>query len=241
MDTKLSGRTALVTGAGKGIGRAIAHALAREGVHVGLVGTTRANLDAVAAELAGAPGVRTMVAVADIGVREEAEAAVAAVAGELGPIDILINNAGIARFGSVLEMAPEAWERILRVNVLGAYYVTRAALPGMIAREGGDVVNVSSTAGERGAASLSAYSASKAALNRFTESLAAEVRKHNVRVTSLVPSTVNTTLSVAVGLKIGPEDRMLQPEDVAELALSVLRLPPRVFVRDAAILTTNPV
>ena len=241
----LAGRTALVTGAGKGIGRAIAHALAGEGVHVGLVARTPADLERVAAEIAAdagaqAAGARTAVAAADVADRAAVEAAVAAVERALGPVDILINNAGAAQFGAVLDMEPEVWERIWRVNVLGTVHPTRAVLPGMIARRRGDIVNVASTAGEKGAATTAAYAGSKAAVLRLTESLAAEVRKHDVRVTALLPSTVNTEMAAAVGLKIGPEERMLQPSDVADLVLATLRLPARVFVRDVAILTTNP-
>jgi 3-oxoacyl-[acyl-carrier protein] reductase len=236
----LRGRKALVTGAGKGIGRAIAVALAKEGVHVGLVARTRSDIEAVAGELAATHGVRTSIATADVANRGEIEAAVASIQKELGTIDILINNAGTAHVGSVLEMDPETWEQTLRVNVLGTYYAVRAVLPGMIEQKRGDIVNVSSTAGERGAANLSAYAASKAAVLRFTESLAAEVRKHDVRVTALLPSTVNTELAASIGLKIGTEDRMMQPDDVAQLTVDALKLPQRVFVRDMAILTTNP-
>ncbi len=237
---ELKGKTALVTGAGKGIGRAIAVALAAEGVNVGLVARTAGDLETAASELTRVHGASASVATADVSVRAEAESAVARIRAELGPIDILVNNAGIAQFGSVLEMDPDDWERVLRVNVLGTYYVTRAVLPGMVDRRVGDVINVASTAGEKGAATLSAYAASKAAVLRFTESLAAEVRKHDVRVTALVPSTVNTELATRVGLKIGGPERMMQPEDVAELVVATLRLPRRVFLRDVSILTTNP-
>jgi 3-oxoacyl-[acyl-carrier protein] reductase len=236
----LTDRTAIVTGAGKGIGRAIALALAAAGVRVGLLARTRADLDRVAHEIADAYGVTTSIAVADVGDRAETEAAIGSLRDALGPVDILVNNAGVAEFGGVLEMDPDVWERMLRVNLLGTYYASRAVLPEMIARRRGDILNVASTAGERGAANVSAYSASKAGVLRFTESLAAEVRKHDIRVTNLVPSTVNTELSARVGLKIGSEDRMMQPEDVAQLAVAVLQLPQRVFMRDMAILTTNP-
>jgi 3-oxoacyl-[acyl-carrier protein] reductase len=239
---ELTGRTALVTGAGKGIGRAVAHALVRAGANVGLVARTGADLERVAAELRAAhPGARVSTAVADVADRAAVEAAAARAAAELGDVDILVNNAGVAEFGTVLDMEPAAWERMFRVNVLGTLHATRAVLPGMIARRRGDVVNVASTAGEKGAATTAAYAASKAAVLRLTESLAAEVRKHDVRVTALLPSTVNTELAASVGLKIGPAERMMQAEDVAELVMGVLRLPPRVFVRDVAVLTTNPV
>ena len=240
--TELAGRTALVTGAGKGIGRAVAHALARAGVHVGLVARTAADIERVAREVRDAvPAARVCVAPADVGDRAALEAAVARVVEALGAIDILVNNAGIAQFGTVLDTEPEVWERIHRVNVMGTVHATRAVLPGMIARRRGDIINVASTAGEKGAATTAAYAASKAAVLRLTESLAAEVRKHDVRVTALLPSTVNTELAASVGLKIGPAERMLQAEDVAELVVATLALPARVFVRDVALLTTNPV
>jgi 3-oxoacyl-[acyl-carrier protein] reductase len=235
----LKGSTAIITGAGRGIGRAVAVALANEGVHLGLVARSRGELDALAAALAP-HGVRTSVATADLAERREAEAAVAAIAAELGDVDILVNNAGMAERGTVLDTDPDAWERTFRVNLFGTYYVTRAVLPGMVARRRGDVINVASTAGLNGAATMSAYAGSKAAMLRLTESLVAEVRKHDVRVTALLPSTVNTELSASMGLPIGAEDRMMQPEDVADLVVATLRLPRRVFVRDVSLLTTNP-
>lgn len=239
---ELAGRTALVTGAGKGIGRAVAHALARAGAGVGLLARTEADLVRVAAEVrAAVPGARVSTAVADIADRAAVEGAVRRLRAELGDLDILVNNAGMAQFGTVLQMEPEVWERLYRVNVLGTLHVTRALLPAMIERRRGDVINVASTAGEKGVATTAAYAASKAAVLRLTESLAAEVRKHDVRVTALLPSTVNTEMAASVGLTIGPAERMMQAEDVAALVLAMLRLPARVFVRDVAILTTNPV
>ncbi|MGE7826013.1 3-ketoacyl-ACP reductase [Paenibacillus sp. NPDC093718] len=236
----LKNKTALITGAGKGIGRVLAIALAKEGVHVGLVARTAADLEPLSALVAEQYGVRAVAAVADVSVQNEAEAAFAAVNMELGSVDILINNAGIAQFGNLLEMEPEAWKRIVDVNLMGTYYMTRAALPGMIEHNKGDIINISSTAGERGFATGSAYNASKFAVMGLTEAVLQEVRKHNIRVTALTPSTVNTDLAVNAGLKIGDEDRMMQPEDVAELVLAALKLPQRVFVKSAGIWTTNP-
>lgn len=237
---ELKGKKALITGAGKGIGRSIALALAKEGVHVGLVARSAADLKQLAETISNNDAVKAVYATADVSVRSEAEKAYTEIKNELGSVDILINNAGIASFGTVTEMAPEEWERIIRVNLLGTYYMTHAALPAMIAQNSGSIINISSTAGERGFATGSAYCASKFAVLGFTESVLQEVRKHNIRVTALTPSTVNTELAVNAGLKIGDEDRMLQPEDVAELALSTLKLPPRVFVKTAGIWTTNP-
>lgn len=237
---ELKNKTAVITGAGKGIGRAIAEVLAKEGVSLGLIARTAADLEQLQASLGNTYGVKVASAVADVSDRTQAEAAVASLEMELGAIDILINNAGTATFGTVLDMDPEEWERIVRVNLMGTYYVTRAALPSMVAQSSGTIINISSTAGERAAATTSAYSASKFAVLGFTESLMQEVRKSNIRVTALTPSTVNTELASGAGLKIGDEDRMMQPEDVAELVLATLKLPQRVFIKTAGIWTTNP-
>lgn len=237
---ELKNKTAIITGAGKGIGRAIAEALAKEGVHIGLIARTASDLQALQQSLSQEYGVKVTSAVADISDRTQAEAAVAPIEMELGAVDILINNAGIASFGTLLDMDPEEWERILNVNVMGTYYVTRAVLPSMIKESSGSIINIASTAGERGFATGSAYCASKFALLGMTESLMQEVRKSNIRVTALTPSTVNTELATNAGLKIGDEDRMMQAEDVAELALATLKLSDRVFVKAAGIWTTNP-
>lgn len=237
---KLNGKNALITGASKGIGLAVAEALAAEGVNVGLVARSSNELETVAASLSETYGVRTGIAAADISKQIEVQSAFAKIQHDLGSVDIVINNAGIATFGTVVDMPIEQWERILQVNVLGTYYMTRAALPSMIARNSGQIINIASTAGERGFATGSAYCASKFAVLGFTESVMQEVRKHNIRVTALTPSTVNTPLAVNAGLKIGDEDRMMQPEDVAQLILATLQLPERVFVKTAGIWTTNP-
>ena len=160
---KLTGKVALVTGAGKGIGKAIAEALAHEGVHVGLLARSETQLRAVAAELQKL-GVKTSVAAADVADEAAVNDAVAHITSELGPPDILINNAGIGTFAKFLEMPVADWEHIIRVNLLGVYYVTRAALPAMLARQAGDIINISSTSGLRAAAGSSAYSASKFAV-----------------------------------------------------------------------------
>lgn len=235
----LKDKVALVTGAGKGIGKAIAIALAQEGVHVGLVARTEQDVKAVAEEVKGA-GVKAAFATADVSNRSEVEAAVAKVREELGPIDILINNAGTATFGKFLELEPEVWELQLKVNVFGVYYTTRAVLPQMIERQTGDIVNISSTAGKAGSPVTSAYSASKFAVFGLSESLMQEVRKHNIRVTALAPSTVVTELAQSANLITGDPERVMHPEDFAELIIAHLKLNRRVFVKEASIFSTNP-
>lgn len=235
----IAGKIALVTGAGKGIGRAVALALAQEGAHVALLARTETDLQAVAEEIRRQGG-KAALAAADVADRAAVEAAVQQLTAELGPIDILINNAGIGTFAKFLDMDPTEWEHIIQVNLLGTYYVTRAVLPGMMERQLGDIINISSTAGQRGAASTSAYSASKFGVLGLTESLMQEVRKHNIRVSALTPSTIATPLALDNKLTDGNPDKVAQPEDLAELIVAQLKLNRRVFIKEAGMWSTNP-
>jgi 3-oxoacyl-[acyl-carrier protein] reductase len=235
----LQGKIAIVTGAGKGIGKAIAIALAKEGVQVGLIARTSKDLEAVAAEIT-ALDVKAAFAVADISSITEVNKAVESIQSELGNTDILINNAGTGTFGKFLELSHEQWENQIKVNLFGVYYATRAVLPQMIERQTGDIVNVSSTAGLTGAAVTSAYSASKFGVMGLTESLMKEVRKYNIRVTAMAPSTVVTELAVSANLINNNEDRLMHPEDFAELVIAQLKLNRRVFVKASSIWSTNP-
>ena len=235
----LTGKVALVTGAGKGIGRAIAIALAKEGVHLGLMARTEKDLQQVAEEIK-ALGVKSFIAVADIASRSEVETAVEKVQDQLGSIGILINNAGTATFGKFLDLTPEVWENMIKVNLFGVYYATRAVLPQMIERKTGDIINISSTAGKAGNAVTSAYSASKFAVLGLSESLMQEVRKHNIRVTALTPSTIVTEMAESANLITGDAERVMHPEDFAELIIAQLKLNRRVFVKEASIWSTNP-
>jgi 3-oxoacyl-[acyl-carrier protein] reductase len=237
--SSLNGKNALITGAGRGIGRATAIALAKEGVNLGLIGLNMSNLEKVAAELAQYD-VKVSAATADVTNLETVTHAVEHIKSDLGPLDILINNAGTAKFGGFLDLTPEEWEKIIQVNLMGVYNVTRAVLPGMIERKSGDIINISSTAGQKGAPVTSAYSASKFAVLGLTESLMLEVRKHNIRVTALTPSTVVTDLAIDTNLVSGNEDNVMHPEDLAELIVAGLKLNPRVFVKTAGLWSTNP-
>ena len=235
----LTGKIAIITGAGKGIGKAVAIALAKEGVHVGLIARTQKDLDAVAAEIKTL-GVNVEIATADISKIEEVNAAVEKIKLALGPIDILINNAGTGKFAKFLELEPSVWEEMIKVNLFGVYYTTRAILPQMIERSTGDIINISSTAGKAGGALTSAYSASKFAVFGLGESLMQEVRKHNIRVTTLAPSTIVTELAQSANLITGDEEKVMHPEDFAELVIAQLKLNPRIFVKEASVFSTNP-
>jgi len=235
----LKGKVALITGAGRGIGRATAIALAKEGIHLGLIGLTAANLEKVADE-AKQYGVNVSIATADVANNESVIEAVNHITSELKQIDILINNAGTAKFGGFLDLSTEEWEKIIQVNLLGTYYVTKAVLPGMIERKSGDIINISSSAGQKGAPVTSAYSASKFAVLGLTESLMLEVRKHNIRVTALTPSTVATDLAIDTNLTDGNPEKVMQPEDLAEFMVAQLKLNSRVFIKTAGMWSTNP-
>ncbi|MNE47902.1 Sepiapterin reductase [compost metagenome] len=204
-----------------------------------MLARTTTDLEAVADEIKTL-GVKVLIVSADVANIDSVNNAVSLVEKEFGHIDILINNAGIASFGKFLELSPAEWEKIVQVNLFGTYYVTRAALPKMIERQTGDIVNISSTAGQRGAALTSAYSASKFGVLGLTESLMQEVRKHNIRVTALTPSTIATDMAKDLNLTDGNPEKVMQPEDFAELIISQLKLNRRVFVKEAGLWSTNP-
>lgn len=235
----LNGKNVLITGAGKGIGKAMAIALAKEGANIGLMARTTSDLEAVATEIQ-ALGVKAVIATADVADMESVNTAVDKFKTELGFIDILINNAGTSTFGGFLELEPARWEEIIRINLMGVYYVTRAVLPAMIEKKTGDIINISSTAGQRGAAVTSAYSASKFGLIGLSESLMQEVRKHNIRVSTLTPSTIATDLAIDLKLTDGNPNKVMQPEDFAEFVVANLKLNRRVFVKEAGLWSTNP-
>lgn len=235
----LKGKTALITGAGKGIGRAMAIALANEGVSLGLVARTASDLERLAEELKSL-NIKISIATADVSSIDAVNTAVEKIKSELGVIDILINNAGVGAFAPFMELEPAQWEEIVKINLFGTYYVTRAVLPEMIERKTGDIVNISSTAGQRGAAVTSAYSASKFAVIGLSESLMQEVRKYNIRVSTLTPSTIATDMAKELKLTDGNPERVMQPEDFAELVVSQLKLNRRVFVKEAGLWSTNP-
>jgi 3-oxoacyl-[acyl-carrier protein] reductase len=235
----LKGKVALVTGAGKGIGKAIAMALAAEGAHVGLIARTEKDLVELAATIRNM-GVQVSYATADISNREAVEAAVEMIRRDLDHIDILINNAGTGKFGKFLELTPDEWEHQIKVNLFGVYYTTRAVLPAMIEKQSGDIVNISSTAGKNGAAVTSAYSASKFGVFGLSESLMQEVRKQNIRVTALAPSTIVTDLAYSANLITGDAERVMHPEDFAELVIAHLKLNRRMLVKETTVFSTNP-
>lgn len=236
----LKGKKALVTGGSRGLGKAIALALAAEGVEVAITGRNEKSLKETTKELQ-TRGIKTMYSVFDISNFKEVEFSLKKLQNDFGTFDILINNAGIAAFGSFLDMPEKEWMNIVQTNLFGPYYVSKTILPSMIEKKGGDIINVSSTAGLKGGATTSAYSVSKAGLISLSESLMFEMRKHNIRVTTLTPSTIASDMSVKE-LKItdGNPEKVLQPEDFAELVIDILKLNKRALLANASLWSTNP-
>ena len=203
-ETELAGRVALVTGGGRGIGRGIALELAGAGARVAVAARTREQVEATAAEVGG-------VAIeADVSDRADVERMVAQAEGELGPLDVLVNNAGIALWEeNAWGLEPQEWWRILEVNVLGVYLCCRTVIPGMIERGGGRIVNVASGAAYLPGSTSTAYAASKAAVHRFSETLATQLAPHGIPVFSISPGLVRTEL---IGDHFGDDAPWTPPE-----------------------------
>ncbi len=192
---RLDGQVALVTGAGRGIGRAIALALSDAGAAVAVCARSEDEVSGVAGQIEGR-GRRALAVRCDVTCRQEVEGMAAQVEEAIGPVDLLVNNAG--QFGPVGPLAatdPDQWWRALEVNLRGPVYCTRAVLPGMLARGHGRIVNVSSGVGFAALPMLSAYVVSKTALYRLSENLAAETRGHGVMVFAIDPGLVRTAIS----------------------------------------------
>ncbi len=228
----------LVTGAGRGIGRALALAFARGGAHVALMGKTKRNLVDVQKEIKPL-GVRTSVLPGDVSDEGAVSRCVSAAEQQLGPIDILVNNAGIAAFGPIDRFDTLVFDRILAVNLRGPFLMARAVLPSMKTRRKGHIVNIASTAGRRGFEGGGPYCASKFGLAGLSEAMLYETRKFDVRVTCVYPSAVETDLLREIGIAEGSRKR-IQPEDVAQAVVAAVAMEGRAMTTALEIWQTNP-
>jgi NAD(P)-dependent dehydrogenase (short-subunit alcohol dehydrogenase family) len=233
---RLRDRVALVTGGGRGIGRAIALAFAREGAHVALAARTSSQVESVAAE-ARALGRKALAVSCDVADRAQVDLAVRATAEALGPVQILVNNAGIAASAKAIETDDALWERHLRVNLTGAFYASRAVLPAMLAARWGRIINIASTAARQGFPYVVAYVASKHGLLGLTRALAAELAAAGVTVNAVCPGFADTELTRESARRIqqktgrsyeealqslaafSPQRRLVEPDEVAALAV----------------------
>jgi NAD(P)-dependent dehydrogenase (short-subunit alcohol dehydrogenase family) len=234
----LQGKKAVVTGGGKGIGAAVARALAAEGATVLVAARTLSDVEAVAAELRSG-GHEAFAATCDVADPAQVAALARTSQEQLGQVDVLVNNAGIAHSAPLKAISLDTWNRIFAVNVTGTFLCTQAFLPGMVERGWGRVVNIASIAGRAGAAYIAAYSASKHAVLGFTRSVAAEVAASGVTVNAVCPGYVDTDMTVDSVARIvektgrdagqvteairrtSPQNRLLDPDEVAFLVLSL--------------------
>ena len=230
----LKNAVALVTGGSSGIGRAIAETLAASGARVAITGRDKTRLTEAARAIKAFP------IQADVAKESDVERTYAELMKEFGDLDILVNNAGVGVFKSLVEMDRAGFEAVFATNVTGAMLMGREAAKIFIKRGRGNIVNISSTAGLRGAPNGTAYYASKFALRGMTECWRAELRKHNIRVILVNPSEVLTNFAAAVGRPQKENPTKLRSEDIAYAVKGVLEMDDRGFVPELSVFATNP-
>ncbi len=223
----LSGKVAAVTGGTRGIGRAIAERLLREGAAVAVCGRSRESVDAAVSELKTLG--KVVGSAADVSRVEEVRNFFQFIDRELGGLDILVNNAGAGVFRKVGDMAPEDWHRNIDLDLNGPYYCSHEALSRFQQRGGGFIVNISSLAGKNAFSGGAAYNAAKAGLNLFTEAMMLDHRQDNVRVCSVMPGSVDTEFGHP-GRRNDDTSWMIAPEDIAEAVMLALQMPARTMV-----------
>ncbi len=230
----IQGKTAVVTGSTKGIGRAIAKALSREGMNVCISARNANEVEKAVSEIGDAGEGGVTGAVCDVRDYDEVKALFEHAAQEFGGVDILVNNAGIGIFGRIDETSPEDFRAVLETNLFGVFYCCREAIPQMKKRGGGYIINISSLAGTNAHPQMTAYNASKFALNGFSEALMQEVRHDGIKVSYIMPGSVNTHFGNEE--PSGDKDWQLQSEDIARVVVNLLHhdersLPSRVEIR----------
>src|SRR6266704_579082 len=225
----LNEQVAVVTGAGRGIGAAIARKLAALGVMVILCGRKREPLESTAAGIRRDGGQAEVLA-CDVTDLSSVEAAAQQIDKTHGRADILVNNAGIGGFGGPLhDMPPDSWDAVLNTNLRGVYYCIRSFAPMMVRAKNGHIINISSLAGKNPLPNGAAYAASMCGLNGFSYSVAEELRGHNIRVSVVCPGSVDTDLSPHAGKD---SRKMLRPEDVAHVVAMLVTQAPQSFVSE---------
>jgi 3-oxoacyl-[acyl-carrier protein] reductase len=230
---------AFITGATQGIGRATALALGHAGYAIGLCARTESTIEELVNELSR-EGIEAAGAAADVGHPDQAQRAVDDLTRALGPADVLVNNAGILIAKPFLDLTLDDWDATMATNVRSLYLMTRAVLPAMRRRRSGTIVNVASLAGRNGFAGGTAYTASKHAVLGFSRSLMLELRKEDIRVITILPGSVATSmLRDQTMLKSDPK-KILRPDDVAATILHAIQLPERAMVSELDIRPTNP-
>ncbi|MBA3513775.1 MAG: SDR family oxidoreductase [Pyrinomonadaceae bacterium] len=234
----LTGKVAIVTGGTKGIGRAIAEALVREDIDVCISARKRSEIDQTVGSLAELGKGRITGIVCDVCDHPQVKALIERTVAELGGLDILVNNAGIGIFSTVEAMSPEDFRAVIETNLFGVYYCCHEAIPLMRERGGGYIINISSLAGANPHPRMAAYNASKFGLNGFSEALMQEVRHDGIKVSYIMPGSVNTEF----GGDESSEDKswQLQPEDIACVVLDLLHHDERSLLSRVEIRPSKP-
>jgi 3-oxoacyl-[acyl-carrier protein] reductase len=235
----LNNKKAVVTGGSKGIGLEVARALLSAGADVVICGREQAALDAAVAELKEtAPDRRIAAHPADVSDSKQVEPLFTFAVKELGGLDILVNNAGMGIFRAVGDLTVEEWDTVIATNLSSAFYCSRAALSRFHERRGGWIVNVSSLAGKNPFAGGGAYNASKFGLTGFSEAMMLDHRNDNVRVSYIMPGSVDTGFA---GSESGPKsDWKIAPEDIGQIVLDILRMPARTLISRVEVRPSRP-
>lgn len=237
MSGKLDSKIALITGGSKGIGLAIAKKLLAEGASVAICGRDTATLDAAAKALAKAGGEAHVAAIhADVSKLDDVRSLIAEVKKRFGGLDILVNNAGVGVFKSVAELQPEEWHSMLDTNLSGMYYCCHEALPLLKASKSAFIFNIGSLAGRYANAGGAGYNASKFGVVGFSEALMLDHRQDGVRVTCVMPGSVDTSF----GNSETGKPWKIQPEDIADTVLHLLALPERTLVSKVEVRPSRP-
>lgn len=231
---EIKNKVAVVTGAGRGIGRAIAVELAGLGARVVLASRSAAELEETASLIGNASIVPT-----DVRRKDEVHRLLDHAASNFGPVDILVNAAGIGVAGSVVDFSDGDYESVLDTNLKAVFLASRCVLPSMISRETGHIINIASIAGKVGSANLAVYCASKFGLVGFTQSLAEEVRQHGVRVSLICPGSTDTGFLGSSGKASKSRERMLAPADIAHAVRTIVTQEPNSFISEVIIRPTR--
>jgi len=237
----LENKAAIVTGGTRGIGRAIATRLLAEGARVAICGTRQESVDDALEFLA--PKERVFGMVADVSKLEDVRRFFGAVLQRFGSVHILVNNAGAGVFRSVADLTPEEWQRMIGVNLTGAYYCCHEILPIFSQVDGGDVVNIGSLAGKNAFAGGAAYNASKFGLNGFSEAMMLDYRSQGVRVSTIMPGSVDTEFGrnpSGSSRYDGSDSWKIAPDDIAEIVVTVLLMPRRTTISRIEVRPSRP-
>ncbi len=232
----LQNQVAIVTGASKGIGKAIALSFAKEKMNVVLAARTKSDLEKTAGEVEELGG-KALAIPADVSRGQAVEQMITKTIETFGKIDVLINNAGMGVFAPVDELQTQDFDRMFAINMRGVFLCTRAVLPHMKKQKSGAIINISSLAGKNFFKGGAGYAATKWALNGFTKCLMLEAREYDIRVSVVCPGSVATEFSPHSGKDPA---KILQSQDVADAVLTILRLPPNALMSEIDLRPTNP-